>query len=181
MQAPINLPFKSGLGLKTNFTPSTISIPSPSQLTSHQATMSSPQLIPGHTISMIPVSLSGSGKARPTRQSLFSTTPLCMRTFGTDGSCEVDKSLVWGITTPKHLSKDKDDELQGQQSEGASLFEGTPGVPPSVSPTGAFMSALSQLPIEESLQYLIQSDPQPPSKSRLEEAPKVPILAPDLP
>lgn len=177
MQEPVKMPFKSNPGLETNFTPSTISIPSSSQqFAANQAALSSPELLPGHAISMIPVSLGGTSKPPHHRQSLFSTTPLCMRTFGDGSGTEVGKLLGWGSATPKQNSKDKVDDLQGQQSEGASIFDGTPGEAAQiVSPTDAFMSALSHLPIEESLQYLIQSDPQPPPKSILDKARKVGI------
>ena len=121
---------------------------------------------------LIPVSL-----GRPTPhpdgqpvQTLLSATPLCMRTdrFDAVDTEGIAKCLGWDTATPAALKRTPAAaarptplaaEPGGTRQAIRELFkrDTEPRQQTEVSPAG-FMKAMGQLPLEESLQYLVQSD-----------------------
>jgi hypothetical protein len=97
-----------------------------------------------------------------------------MRPFSFGDDCDTDgitKCLGWDTVTPSGMRNDEQDCGRGASY---SLFKGdgdqeTCGV--ESSPTPPFMAAMGQLPIEESLQYLVQSDLAPPPSLRQQTHP----------
>ena len=181
------MPFKATTsGLKTGFTPSTASQLSPhacrfgaaaphatpAAAATPLATGASPEMMPGRANNYIPVSLGGPASAAADggapaghHHTLLSPPPLVTQAFAIDAACntaDVTRRLGWDTATPE---RPRDGDMRAQDV--SALFKrGAAAAADAISPTVPFMAAMSKASIEDTLQFLVQSDLPTRPKSR---------------